>query len=239
MMRSNRLVPFATWIAMFCLVGIIAWELAPERGDPNRTPEVPKPHLRPDSNTEVGSGERIGRILERPLFTPTRRTFQMVTPAHLAEDPGVEALPRLSGIAVMAGGELAVFQTSRSEKPITLRTGADLDGWRIEAITPEGVIVARADERVLLIPKVDPELASERSNSTAAASPDPGAPQPAGTTLTNGPDTVAQTVKPAGNANQNVANTPTEAVAGKVPAAEQQKTRSRIHRHNLYRAVRQ
>jgi hypothetical protein len=102
-------------------------------------PAATKPGRSPEAIADA-----VSRILDRPLFSPTRR----------ADPPSVaaEILPRLSGILSGPDGSYAIFQYGKASKSQVVAAGAALGAWTVQSILAAGVIVTRGDQRLLLHP---------------------------------------------------------------------------------------
>jgi hypothetical protein len=128
------------------LLLVIAAELS-LMGDLNDSPSVevaagptavktPVPPL--DMETAVEA------ILERPLFSPSRQPPEVLTAAHIEET--LETAPpqlhgRLAGVMIRPGTREALFARA-GQRPIAVKVGGEIDGWKIAAIEPDRVILA-------------------------------------------------------------------------------------------------
>ena len=90
--------------------------------------------------------------LARPLFSATRRPPLSDAPAS-AELAG----NRLAGIVISPQQRLAIFAVTGA-KPLVLKEGADIGGWRIEAITPYDVSLRGPGGTRVLRPRMDAGL---------------------------------------------------------------------------------
>lgn len=100
----------------------------------------------------------VATTLTRPLFSATRRP----APTGKDEDAPDDTLAnmRLTGIVTEPGKRLAIFDVSGT-KPLAVKEGEELSGWRIEAITPSGVSLTGPGGTKTLQPK--PSLKLTRS----------------------------------------------------------------------------
>jgi hypothetical protein len=116
-------------------------------------------------------GATVAEILARPLFSATRRP-----PARNegpAEDTSLSDT-RLAGIVTEPGRRFAIFAPSGA-KPLVVKEGDTVSGWRIETITPRQVSLSGPEGTKTLEPKIDPNLVPP-SPPTASALAPPGNP---------------------------------------------------------------
>jgi hypothetical protein len=110
----------------------------------------------------------VATTLARPLFSPTRRP----PPQAGGADSGIADM-RLTGIVTAPGERLAIFAVAGA-KPLVVKEGEEVSGWRIDGITPGAVSVSGPGGTVTLRPKSDKRLA--RGPRAATVAPAPGAP---------------------------------------------------------------
>ena len=88
----------------------------------------------------------VNEILARPLFTASRRPPAGADRA--AGNTTAAALKgRLAGIVVSPAGSEALFVEAGKAKSVTVREGESFEGWTVERIEPEHVMV-RAGARL-------------------------------------------------------------------------------------------
>ena len=94
--------------------------------------------------------------LSRPLFAVDRRPDRRrpvietspVQPAPVAApEPAAPPDVRVLGIAVDAAGGGSALIAVRGAAAQRVYAGEDIDGWRIDAVTPEGVVLVRGQSR--------------------------------------------------------------------------------------------
>jgi hypothetical protein len=90
-------------------------------------------------------------VLERPLFSKTRRPALVEDSPVAAKDP---ALPRLSGIVVLPSLRRAIFQSPGADRQVVTVVGeaGRIDSWTVESIDSDGVTLIRGSETMLLTP---------------------------------------------------------------------------------------
>lgn len=77
-------------------------------------------------------------ILERPLFHPRRRLASLGEPR--TAQPPAEPSARLVGVLIGANGREALFAEANNRVTV-VRQGGSLQGWKIEMIEPDRVIL--------------------------------------------------------------------------------------------------
>jgi len=98
--------------------------------------------------------EHFRAIVERPLFSPTRRP-----PPSAAAEP--DAGPRqfqLKGVVVSAREQHALIVSQATGKSYRVRTGDVVEGWRVERITGESAAFTKdgVETLVRLVPNPHP-----------------------------------------------------------------------------------
>jgi general secretion pathway protein N len=156
----DRLVIYLLLAGCLIFGAIVFVELEPAANDAALT-ELPQ---RPDAAAAAprASNARLDELLAialaRPLFSSTRR------PPQGAANDGASgsdlADTRLTGIVTEPGHHVAIFAVNGA-KPLTLTEGEDVNGWRIENITPREVSLSGPGGTKTLEPKVDPNLVSQ------------------------------------------------------------------------------
>lgn len=86
----------------------------------------------------------VDAILAQPLFAPARR------PA--APIPAVTSLPRLAGLVLAPSLHLALLQVDdgNGRRPLPVRQGGEISGWRVIRIDAAGVLLRRDGQAVAL-----------------------------------------------------------------------------------------
>ena len=97
--------------------------------------------------------ETLAVIVERPLFTATRRSAPPVqpTPAATVAEPLDPALIlgryRLTGIVVTPGLRMVFVTEPGSRKTIAVARGKKLDGWLVSEVEQHVVVLESGDRR--------------------------------------------------------------------------------------------
>jgi hypothetical protein len=111
----------------------------------------------------------VRTILERPLFSPSRRPGQVVV--------ATTEVPRLAGIIIGPGGARAIFATGGDARAIVAGVGAHAGPYLIRAVAPAGVSVVGPNGPELLHPAFD------RNAARSGAVPGGGAPGGPGSSI--------------------------------------------------------
>jgi general secretion pathway protein N len=162
----DRLVIYLLLAGCLIFGAIVFVELKTAANDAALT-ELPQ---RPDAAAAVPRApnarldELLATALARPLFSSTRR------PPQGAANDGASgsdlADTRLTGIVTEPGHHVAIFAVNGA-KPLTLTEGEDVNGWRIENITPREVSLSGPGGTKTLEPKVDPNLVPQPGQTPA------------------------------------------------------------------------
>jgi hypothetical protein len=137
------------------LSGIIGLEVrealneAPAPAAPTRqqSEEPPAPGL--GSVPSDQTARNLTAILERPLFSPSRRPDE--TAANKVADMG-----RLTGVLVSPAGKVTIFAGSAGGKPVVVREGGHIGEYVISSIDVGAVTLAGPAGQRILHPTFDP-----------------------------------------------------------------------------------
>ena len=120
------------------------------------------------------------RKLADPLFSPTRRHRETASSANDADSALRDV--RLSGVVIGPDLRIAIFAVTGTNSRV-LSEGEALKGWRLESISPEGVVLSGPAGKIVLKPQPDANLVrppppvAVRSGQPGAAMADaPGQP---------------------------------------------------------------
>ncbi len=165
----SRLPIYLLLFGCLALGAIVLNELQPAATDESTPSELPRqpnmpPAVHPQQRAHLE--ELLATVLGRPLFSSSRRP-----PEVAANDGGGTpdlADTRLTGIVTEPGHSFAIFAVNGA-KPLKLTEGEDVNGWRIESITPREVALSGPGGATTLAPKFDPNLAVPPSGPAGAA----------------------------------------------------------------------
>lgn len=94
-------------------------------------------------------------IAARSLFNPTRRPIE--PPAEAKAIPAVKPSRfRLVGVLISDGLRMALIRRGRASDYTRVEEGQEIDGWRIERIVADRVVIRKGDTREELILKDQP-----------------------------------------------------------------------------------
>ena len=103
----------------------------------------------PDATVSAAALQGWSRtILERPLFSPSRRPGQAAAASSAAP-------PRLAGIIIGPGGARAIFASTNDSRAIVAGNGAHVGPYLIRLVGPAGVSVIGPNGPELLRPVYD------------------------------------------------------------------------------------
>jgi hypothetical protein len=86
----------------------------------------------------------VAEILERPLFMPARQPVDVLSASNtgvISAGAPPQLRGRLAGMMVRPGARAALF-TRAGQRPITVKVGGEIDGWKIAAIETDRVILS-------------------------------------------------------------------------------------------------
>ncbi|WP_428377085.1 hypothetical protein [Lichenicoccus sp.] len=125
-------------------------------------------------------------ILERPLFSPSRRPSAAAAAAATAP-------PRLAGIIVGPAGDHAIFAGAGDARAILAGVGAQVGPYLIRAITADGIDVTGPNGKQHMLPHYD----NNGPPTQAAGTPGQRTPPPPGTSIL---DMLRARLRPGGGA---------------------------------------
>ena len=102
-------------------------------------PEAPVFDMREEGTYSV--------ILERPLFSPSRRAARPVT---VASGPAESAGLSLLGVVTAAGRSIGLFRTAPEAPTIKAQQGEEVAGWQLVMLAPSEAVLERQGGRLEL-----------------------------------------------------------------------------------------
>lgn len=175
---ARRLLSLALFALCLGLAGVIYAQVTGELRLGPATPAVAEPSAadtampvpaRPETAFVPPPIHVFSAIVERPLFSPTRRP--PAAPA-LATQPAVR--PRLDhlaliGVLISADGRVALLEQPRSPSILEAREGETVEGWTVESIAADSVMLRWQDSRHTLT--FEKETASPARRTPGARRP--------------------------------------------------------------------
>lgn len=165
--RSNIWGPVLLLLVCTALAWVIYGQLAaapsPEGVAYGSTATAPTtvPELPPEPQFSMRPMEDFQVILERPIFSPSRRPPLVESvEAHLMQS-GVAFT--LKGILIDENERIALFRTKSSDKVVRLREGDEIEGWTLVQIEADHVTLARGEIESVLQPTYDQHAPTERA----------------------------------------------------------------------------
>ncbi|MCA6120293.1 hypothetical protein J6500_00015 [Bradyrhizobium sp. WSM 1704] len=97
--------------------------------------------------------QQLSATKDKPLFSPTRRPPpKPVAPVARQEPPPPPAPPPsvvvLGIVSENGGGRAAIRTAGTSDKVVRVRTGDDVDGWKVERIEPRRLVLTQGERSV-------------------------------------------------------------------------------------------
>jgi general secretion pathway protein N len=84
--------------------------------------------------------ESYAEVMARPLFSASRRP----APQQVAQRGSLEpASLALTGIILSSQSRTALVQEAKSPKPIRLAEGQEVQGWTVQSILPDRIVIRR------------------------------------------------------------------------------------------------
>jgi hypothetical protein len=90
----------------------------------------------PALRQEMPEKARFAAIVERPVFSPTRRP-----PSEEAAAPIAALDAALSGVVISSGEQFALLKSGTSNEPVRLKEGDEILGWTVARIEPNRILV--------------------------------------------------------------------------------------------------
>jgi len=118
----------------------------------------------------------LDAIVDRPLFSASRQPFEAPIDQASDEAPSAMAsLPfQLAGTMLSDNARFALL-VHPEKGMLRLREGQDVDGWRVEDVDVNEVLLTNGDERMRLwLQKVSPAVSLERPPTAAGSGLDAG-----------------------------------------------------------------
>ncbi len=116
------------------------------------------PALPPEPQFSMLPIEDFQAILERPIFSPSRRPPSVELPATTGDVAFV-----LKGILIDEDERTALFRSKRSDKLVRLGEGDKIEGWTLVRIEADQVVLASGEIEKVLQPTFGPPASAERT----------------------------------------------------------------------------
>jgi hypothetical protein len=163
-------------LALVCasLAVAIFLELEPPLADPGaraaaRREQKPVDPAASEPRFVMPSLNDFGEVLARPVFSETRRP----APPEAATAPASSAPFALVGVVVSPGERHVLIEHGQPPHIDRAAEGQELDGWTLETVELDRVVLRRGDNRVELKAKGRAPPAPQARRAATAASPLP------------------------------------------------------------------
>ncbi|MGH6931635.1 MAG: hypothetical protein ACREEE_04295 [Dongiaceae bacterium] len=120
--------------------------------DPSTAAAAREP-LPPESVFTMPPQDTYGAIIERPLFSPTRRpeTGASFTPT----DAGPEVTIKLIGVFITSTDRFALLKLDETAQSVRVSEGGEIAGWTVKEIHEFGAVLERDGETLELFLQYD------------------------------------------------------------------------------------
>ncbi len=170
------------FLLLILVCGSLGWELNRQWNTPLPEPSIPEAAsggvaaLPADPQYRMPPEESYSAIIERPLFSPSRRPpeggpVEVVTSRDLAIN--------FTGVSITAGERWALFERKDGKGKLQLQEGDEFQGWILEVIEALQVTFRQdAEEQVLPLKfEVGPERPTRRTKRRVRQQSAPAQPQ--------------------------------------------------------------
>ena len=158
---------FGTLCLMFAAIALTPWMIDPldylGHSDPATAPvEQSQPRGLP--TLDAPAIESFAEIVDRPLFTATRRAApqsEPTPPATVADAPDESLILgryKLTGIVVTPAMRMVFVTVPGSRKTIAVARGKELDGWIITEVDRHVIVLESGDRRTRIKVGDDAEI---------------------------------------------------------------------------------
>ena len=141
------------WLAPALMLGVcaaLAWTVyreiqlgAPEPAEVAGGQVPPLPDLPAEPSFVMAPAESFSAILERPLFSPTRRPPAEGTVTLESAEPELEVT--VVGIIISSEEQIAIIKPKGESRFVRLSEGDSFQGWTLETIEPDRITFQRGD----------------------------------------------------------------------------------------------
>ncbi len=177
------------WLTSTLLLGVCIALASVVYGQLRMTPPKPAPG---DGNGEapalaalpaqprytLAPAEDFLEVLERPLFSPTRRPPAEGTVAVASSEPELEVT--LVGVIISSEEQIAIVKPKDGSRLLRLSVGDSFQGWAVESIEPSRIIFRRGDieEHIELTYDLPPPVQKPKRRKRKQRSQEPNRVQP-------------------------------------------------------------
>lgn len=140
-LASTLLLGVCLALAAFVYVQVLAEAPGPAPSDGGETPPLAALPARP--SYAMAPVEDFSEILERPLFSPTRRPPAQGVAATAAPEPELQVT--LVGVIISSEEQIAIVRLKDAGRFARLSVGDSFQGWILDSIEPSRVTFRRGD----------------------------------------------------------------------------------------------
>jgi type II secretory pathway component PulC len=104
-------------------------------------------HSEPAPNSlQLDPVKSYDAISKRPLFSPTRQPSEPPPPPRNDNNRPTLTGIVLTGVVIGPADKIALMTSSKSPKPLSLIEGEKLEGWKLEKVMADRVVLSAGDE---------------------------------------------------------------------------------------------
>ena len=140
-LASTLLLGVCLALAAFVYVQVLAEAPGPAPSGGGETPPLAALPARP--SYAMAPVEDFSEILERPLFSPTRRPPAQGVAATAAPEPELQVT--LVGVIISSEEQIAIVRLKDAGRFARLNVGDSFQGWILDSIEPSRITFRRGD----------------------------------------------------------------------------------------------
>ena len=122
-----------------------------------------------ESPAEKPAISTFAEVVERPLFTPSRRPPPPKTDSTIAASPEKPETFDLIGVIISADRRMALLRTVASSEVMQAVEGQSIGGWEVHAIKPTQVVLRRGNDSEVI--KINDAAKPSAQSSPAVNNP--------------------------------------------------------------------
>lgn len=122
-----------------------------------------------DDAVTIGPLSDYLSVSERPLFTHDRRPFVVIVEEAAPAPVGPPVEFELTAVIITSATQLALLRSNLTPTVQRLALNQSIDGWTLEAVTPDSVVLRQGDATATV--PLRPDMGGARSGHAARIDP--------------------------------------------------------------------